>query len=210
MKRLLIVVLLCGCAAGQNSAAHPKKQPRPIVLSGWMRHVALHYLDLIDHVKQNSSDWELYHQFLKDERASVQIDARGDDAVFAGKVLDSMELLADSMSTLSLGFDRAHSKELRLVDSIYYECRIQARAIVDEGVMRIGQFDSCSASTIYKLTRKAHAEDEADRLDADVRSMLDYCGKGTFDSDTCNKFKSTDKYKTWLAGQRAPATPSAQ
>lgn len=208
MKRILIVgmVLLCGCAVGQIPHAKKTPTPKPIVLSGWMRHAGTHYLDLVEHVMQNSDDSQLYAKFLSDEKTSIKIDASGDDLYFFEVALESVRSLEDSTLALSHSRNYSRSKELRLYDTLYRQCRNKAESIIRSGTMSPDQFDDCLPSAYAKLATEAHAEDDGDGLDVEVRSMLDYCDKGKFDQSVCDKFKTSDKYTSWFAKQPVDRT----
>jgi hypothetical protein len=166
-----VVLLLISSVASAQSKQGAKKTaaPKPVILSSWIRHVGLVYLDLVDK-GLHADDYEIYDELLDKQERSLNIDAQGADKVFVEKVLTRVRALASARAVVR-GMDKLRvyqnfSDDQRLdyagysVEASHYiHCKVLAEAMIDTGEAQA--FGECSFNSVkaeVEIARAAETE----------------------------------------------------
>jgi hypothetical protein len=143
-------IFLISPALGQSKPITKKTEPRPIALSDWIRHVGLHYLDLVGKTLDptlSSEEHTQYNRFLDDEEASLNIDARGADRLFVESVLKQVRKLSvDFIGARAYRDEKPDAYERRL--KRLASCKATADVAISDGTLQPKDVDECTAATV--------------------------------------------------------------
>jgi hypothetical protein len=147
---ILLCTLFVSAALGRLKPSAVKTEGHPIALSDWVRHVGLHYLGLVDKILDpvlGSEEHAQYNQFLDDEEASLNIDARGADRFFVERVLERLRKLSvDFIYARAFQDDKPDVYETKL--NRLASCRAVAEVAVRAGLLQPEDANRCSVTTV--------------------------------------------------------------
>lgn len=147
MKKIvvLVVMLLSLVTLGFDQT---KKTARfkPIVLTDWMRHVGLHYVELVSKEYcpdewnrppctsfDNFHDQKLYGGFVDDMDAQLNIDAHGSDRVFWKQILQRMRQLMFLTALEENHYGPNQTDKFRENFGYYNSCKDGAEQAIESG-----------------------------------------------------------------------------
>jgi len=139
----------------------------PITLSSWIRHVALHYLDLVEKcaAANDSEKHDLYGKFLDDQEKSLNIDTQGPDRVFVEEVLKQVRRLGEAryIDDNCVYLRRTHDGRIACAGysasaRYYASCKAVTEEMINTG--KVGYFGECTFKHINGEVEKAKRAQE--------------------------------------------------
>jgi hypothetical protein len=153
MKQVAVLVaMLLLTTAGVGQSRHSAHAETPMI-SSWMRHAGVHYLDLIDemvHTRaiKDSSERDraqaMYGKFLDDEEVSLTIDAKGFDRIFLDGMLKQLRAHLDNLILTPPSIYRVYEARVaRFVD-----CESDTKEAITSGQLTKSALEGCAAPFI--------------------------------------------------------------